>query len=361
MPTPQQLEVAAHSLIAVLGLWLGLTVFTRSRALPSRVFTLLSLALVVWSAAIILQRLSSSPGAVHTGRSIEEMAAAVIVPATAHLSLAIATEGHPTIGRRRVIVDPLRAERPVRPARDPDAPARSRSPTRTSALARCPACCSAGRGTSTGWGRCRSAPIWLLQAHRGDARAGSTPAAARGHGRHGRRGRGGRRDPVPADPGRYRSMDRDLAGGAGDDPGRGRRPPGGRLLRARGGRQGVLGVARARAGPVPAGRRAGRGRHRQPEGARARSPAPDRDGPGDHDRALRAGGDVAADAVPRSVTRGDGPRAPASRARSAGAHGPGGRRRRAAGPGAPRPCARSGGGGRRSAGWLHRRFDRRHA
>ncbi|MGZ8515457.1 MAG: histidine kinase N-terminal 7TM domain-containing protein, partial [Candidatus Limnocylindrales bacterium] len=103
MPTPQQLEVAAHSLIAVLGLWLGLTVFTRSRALPSRVFTLLSLALVVWSAAIILQRLSSSASAVHTGRSIEEMAAALIVPATAHLSLAIATEGHPTIGRRRVI------------------------------------------------------------------------------------------------------------------------------------------------------------------------------------------------------------------------------------------------------------------
>ena len=103
MPTPQQLEIAAHSLIAVLGLWLGLTVFTRSRALASRVFTVLSLALAIWSAAIILQRLSISPSAVHTGRSIEEMAAALIVPATAHLSLAIATEGHPTIGRRRII------------------------------------------------------------------------------------------------------------------------------------------------------------------------------------------------------------------------------------------------------------------
>ena len=103
MPTPQQLEVAAHSLIAVLGLWLGLTVFTRSRALPSRVFTVLSLALAVWSCAIILQRLSSSASAVHGGRSIEEMAAALIVPGTAHLSLAIASEGHPTIGRRRII------------------------------------------------------------------------------------------------------------------------------------------------------------------------------------------------------------------------------------------------------------------
>jgi hypothetical protein len=103
VPTPQQLEVAAHSLIAVLGLWLGLTVFTRSRALPARIFTFLSLALVVWSCAIILERLSSSLTAVHIGRAIEEMAGALIVPATAHLSLAVATEGHPTGPRRQMI------------------------------------------------------------------------------------------------------------------------------------------------------------------------------------------------------------------------------------------------------------------
>ncbi|MDO8485330.1 MAG: hypothetical protein Q7S35_10360 [Candidatus Limnocylindrales bacterium] len=103
MPTPQQLEVAAHSLIAVLGVWLGLTVFTRSRALSSRIFTFLSLALVVWSCAIILQRLSGSLPAVQIGHAIEETAGALIVPATAHLSLAIAAEGHPTGGRRRVI------------------------------------------------------------------------------------------------------------------------------------------------------------------------------------------------------------------------------------------------------------------
>ena len=42
VPSPQQLEVAAHSLIAVLGVWLGLTVFTRSRALQARTFSLLS-------------------------------------------------------------------------------------------------------------------------------------------------------------------------------------------------------------------------------------------------------------------------------------------------------------------------------
>jgi DNA-binding SARP family transcriptional activator len=104
VPTPQQLEIAAHSLIAVLGLWLGLTVLTRSRALASMVFTFLSLALTAWSSAIIVQRLSSSADVAHTGRSIEELAAALIVPATAHLSLAIATAGHPPAGRRRVIV-----------------------------------------------------------------------------------------------------------------------------------------------------------------------------------------------------------------------------------------------------------------
>lgn len=103
MPTPQQLEVAAHSLIAVLGVWLGLTVFTRSRALPARIFTFLSLALVVWSCAIILQRLSSSASAVQIGRAIEEAAGALIVPATAHLSLAVATEGQSARGRRRVL------------------------------------------------------------------------------------------------------------------------------------------------------------------------------------------------------------------------------------------------------------------
>jgi DNA-binding SARP family transcriptional activator len=103
VPSPQQLEVAAQSLIAVLGVWLGLTVFTRSRALPSRIFSFLSLSLVVWSCAIILQRLSSSVPAVQIGYAIEEAAGALIVPATAHLSLAIATEGHPTKGRRLVI------------------------------------------------------------------------------------------------------------------------------------------------------------------------------------------------------------------------------------------------------------------
>jgi hypothetical protein len=58
--TPQQLEVTAQSLTAVLAVWLGLTVLTRSAAPPARVFSFLALALVAWSSSVIVQRLSTS-------------------------------------------------------------------------------------------------------------------------------------------------------------------------------------------------------------------------------------------------------------------------------------------------------------
>jgi DNA-binding SARP family transcriptional activator len=103
VPTPLQLEVTAHTLIAVLGLWLWVTVATRSRALQSRIFTVLSLSLVVWSCAIVVQRLSDAPGVDGFGRAIEEAAGALIVPATAHLSLAVASEGRPSVGRQRLV------------------------------------------------------------------------------------------------------------------------------------------------------------------------------------------------------------------------------------------------------------------
>jgi hypothetical protein len=95
-----QLEVAAHSLTAVLGVWLGLTVLTRSRTPPARVFAFLSLALVAWSSSVIVQRLSISVSAREIAHAVEELAAALILPATAHFSLVIATEGHPS--RRRI-------------------------------------------------------------------------------------------------------------------------------------------------------------------------------------------------------------------------------------------------------------------
>ncbi len=98
--TPEHLEVTAHSLTAVLGVFLGLTVLTRSRAPAARVFAFLALALVVWSSSVIVQRLSTSVSATQIAHALEELAAAVILPATAHFSLTIATEGHPS--RRRI-------------------------------------------------------------------------------------------------------------------------------------------------------------------------------------------------------------------------------------------------------------------
>ena len=98
--SPEHLEVAAHSLTAVLGIWLGLTVLTRSGAPGARIFVFVSLAIVAWSSSVILQRLSTSTSAAQVAHAVEEFSAALIVPATAHLSLVIATEGHPS--RRRV-------------------------------------------------------------------------------------------------------------------------------------------------------------------------------------------------------------------------------------------------------------------
>jgi N-terminal 7TM region of histidine kinase len=90
------LEVTAQSLTAVLGVWLGLTVLTRSRAPHARVFSLVALALAAWSCAVIVQRLSASISATEAAHGVEELAAALIVPATAHFSLVIASEGRPS-------------------------------------------------------------------------------------------------------------------------------------------------------------------------------------------------------------------------------------------------------------------------
>ena len=98
--TPEHLEVTAHSLTAVLGVWLGFTVLTRSRARHARAFALLSFALVAWSSSVIVQRLSDSASAIEIAHGIEELAAALVIPATAHFSLMVATEGHAS--RRRV-------------------------------------------------------------------------------------------------------------------------------------------------------------------------------------------------------------------------------------------------------------------
>ena len=101
---PGTLEVAAHSLAAVLGVWLGLTVATRAGSPASRVFALLSLAIATWSSSIIVERLATSADAELVAHAVEELMAAVTIAGTAHFSLAIASEGLPSPGRRRTVL-----------------------------------------------------------------------------------------------------------------------------------------------------------------------------------------------------------------------------------------------------------------
>ena len=96
METPELLEVAAHGVTAVLGIWLGLTVLTRAGAPPARVFALVAIALATWSSSVIVGRLSTSLEATTVARRVEELAVMLAIPAVAHLSLLIASEGRPT-------------------------------------------------------------------------------------------------------------------------------------------------------------------------------------------------------------------------------------------------------------------------
>lgn len=103
MDTPELLEVAAHFITAVLGIWLGLTVATRSGAPPARVFAVVAIALALWSSSVIVGRLSTSLEAMTVARRVEELAVMVAIPAVAHLSLVIAAEGRPSRGQRALV------------------------------------------------------------------------------------------------------------------------------------------------------------------------------------------------------------------------------------------------------------------
>ena len=98
------LELVAQALAALLAVWLGLTVATRSSLPVARVFTFLALVVATWSSSIILQRLTTSPDAGAVGRSIEDLAAALAMGGLAHFALVVATDGHPTRRQLGMIV-----------------------------------------------------------------------------------------------------------------------------------------------------------------------------------------------------------------------------------------------------------------
>ena len=90
------LEIGAHSVTAILATWIGLLVTTRAgRARGAWVFAFLCVLLVVWSTAIIVQRLTADPnGAITPAVNIWEDVAAWLLPgATVHIAIAIAFEG----------------------------------------------------------------------------------------------------------------------------------------------------------------------------------------------------------------------------------------------------------------------------
>ncbi len=100
-----QLEVIAQALSAVLAVWLGLTVATRSRSPAARVFALLALGLATWSSSIVLQRLTTSAAAAVPARALEELMAALCLGGIAHFALVIVTDGHPS--RRQLAITAL--------------------------------------------------------------------------------------------------------------------------------------------------------------------------------------------------------------------------------------------------------------
>jgi DNA-binding SARP family transcriptional activator len=103
---PEQLEVVAHAVTAILATWLGLTVLTR--AMPragAHVFTLLTGCLVIWSTSILVQRLTGDPTTVAPPfRAIEDLTAFLLPVMTLHIALVLAVEGRRSPIQQAVLV-----------------------------------------------------------------------------------------------------------------------------------------------------------------------------------------------------------------------------------------------------------------
>jgi N-terminal 7TM region of histidine kinase len=100
-----QLEIGAHGITAILATWLGLIVLTRaSRQSGAKAFALVTGMLVVWSVAIIIQRLSNDAGVDIAFNAVEDIAAFLLPAATLHVALALTEEGPMSPIQRRTLV-----------------------------------------------------------------------------------------------------------------------------------------------------------------------------------------------------------------------------------------------------------------
>jgi len=103
--TAESFEIAAHGTTAVLAIWLGLTVITRARRVPAaNVFGTLCALLVAWSAAILVQRLTTDPGVADTFNRVEDAAGSLVPAVTLHVAGVFSGEGPRRAGRTATIV-----------------------------------------------------------------------------------------------------------------------------------------------------------------------------------------------------------------------------------------------------------------
>jgi DNA-binding SARP family transcriptional activator len=90
----EQLEIAAHGVTTVLATWLGLIVLTRAgRQRGAAVFAFVSGLLVIWSLAVIIERLGADPAVDTTFNAIEDVAAFLLPAAILHVALSLTVEG----------------------------------------------------------------------------------------------------------------------------------------------------------------------------------------------------------------------------------------------------------------------------
>ena len=106
MGMPEQLEVVAHGVTAMLATWLGLTVALRAPRRPgARAFSLVVVLLVTWSVSIIVRRLTGAPQAVDEVARWFEIGAAYPLPAAVlTVATALTVERHPPRWMRALLI-----------------------------------------------------------------------------------------------------------------------------------------------------------------------------------------------------------------------------------------------------------------
>ena len=93
MNLPDQLEILAHGMTAMLATWLGITVAMRApRRGPATAFVVLAVLLVGWSVSILVRRLTGDPTVDEPARWFEVAGASLLPPAVLTVATALTAE-----------------------------------------------------------------------------------------------------------------------------------------------------------------------------------------------------------------------------------------------------------------------------